>query len=194
MNYDKVGSLILSLRKEKRMTQKNLAEKMNISDKTISKWERGMGCPDVSLLHELSSVLGINIEKLLMGDLQPNDADSGNIKRTKFYFCPICGNVLTTTGMSDISCCGRKLNALISKEFDASHELQIETVEEDYFITFKHEMNKEHYISFIAYVDCSRILLVKLYPEQSGEVRFPKMYGGKIYCLCNQHGLFAIKA
>jgi len=193
MNYEKVGSLIFSLRKEKGMTQKQLAEEINISDKTISKWERGMGCPDVSLLQKLSGVLGVNVEKLLSGDLQPNHADKGNMKRTKFYFCPICGNVLTTTGMSDISCCGRKLNALIPKEFDESHELHIENIEDDFYITFKHEMSKDHYISFIAYVDCSRILLEKLYPEQSGEVRFPRMRGGKMYCLCNQHGLFTIK-
>jgi desulfoferrodoxin (superoxide reductase-like protein) len=60
----------------------------------------------------------------------------------------------------------------------------------DYYITFEHEMSKAHYISFVAYVACDRVLMVKLYPEQSAAVRFPQMYGGKLYAYCNQHGLW----
>lgn len=63
MDCSKVGNLIYTLRTEKGMTQKALANAMNISDRTISKWERGAGCPDVSLLRELSDILGVNIEK-----------------------------------------------------------------------------------------------------------------------------------
>jgi transcriptional regulator with XRE-family HTH domain len=77
---------------------------MNISDRTVSKWERGLGCPDVSLLQELSKVLGVNIEKILSGDLDPKDADRGNMKRMKFYICPTCGNILTSTGEAEPSC------------------------------------------------------------------------------------------
>ena len=77
MNLEKVGSLILKLRKEKNMTQKQVADLLNISDKTVSKWERGLGCPDVSILTELSNIFGINIEKILLGDLEPNDVDGG---------------------------------------------------------------------------------------------------------------------
>ena len=50
MNPEKIGSLIFQLRKEKNLTQKQLGEKLGLSDKTISKWERGLGCPDISLL------------------------------------------------------------------------------------------------------------------------------------------------
>jgi len=190
MDCNKVGKLIYGLRKEKGLTQKQLADTMNISDRTISKWERGLGCPDVSLLQELSKVLKVNIEKILSGDLEPNDADGGNVKRIKFYVCPNCANIITTTGEAEVSCCGRKLAALIPKPSDEKHCLTVETVEDDYYITFAHEMNKAHYISFVAHVSSDRILLVKLYPEQSGEVRFPKMYGGKIYFGCSQHGLW----
>jgi len=94
------------LRKEKNMTQKELADAMSLSDRTISKWERGMGCPDVSLLSELSKTLGVNIEKILSGDLNPNDKDGGNMKKLKFYVCNTCENVLFSTGKADISCCG----------------------------------------------------------------------------------------
>ncbi len=83
MDCSKVGGLIGYLRKEKNMTQKEVADRLNISDKTISKWERGRGCPDVSLLAELSNLFGVNIEKILLGDLIPNDTDGGNMKRIK---------------------------------------------------------------------------------------------------------------
>lgn len=190
MDCKKVGILIHGLRKEKKLTQKQLADAMNISDKTISKWERGLGCPDVSLLHELSDVLNVNIEKILLGDLDPNNADGGNMKKIKFYVCPTCGNIIFSTGEAELSCCGRKLIPLIAKPSDKDHHLQVETIEDDYYITFLHEMSKEHYINFIAYVACDRIFMVRLYPEQSGEVRFPKLYGGKLYFGCNQHGLW----
>jgi len=190
MDCSSVGKLILRLRKEKGMTQSQLANKMNISDKAVSKWERGLGCPDVSLLGELSKALGVNVEKILLGDLEPNDADGGNMKRIKFFVCPNCGNTLTATGEAEVSCCGRKLAVLIPKPADGMHKLTIEGVEDDLYITFAHEMEKTHYLSFVAYVACDRVLLVKLYPEQSGEVRFPKMYGGKLYFYCSQHGLW----
>ena len=63
MDCQKVGNLILKLRIEKGMTQKQLADRMHISDKTVSKWERGLGCPDVSLLHDLSDALTVNVEE-----------------------------------------------------------------------------------------------------------------------------------
>lgn len=190
MDCIKVGKLIFDLRKERGMTQKQLADSMNISDKTISKWERGLGCPDISLLRELSEVLNVNIEKILLGDLEPNNADGGNMKRIKFYMCPNCGNTLTSTGESDVSCCGRKLVPLIPKPIEETHKIMMEEIENDYYITFEHEMTKTHYISFIAYVAYDRVLFVKLYPEQGSEVRFPKMNRGKIYLCCNQHGLW----
>ncbi len=190
MDCKKVGKLIFELRKEKGLTQKQLADAMNISDKTISKWERGFGCPDVSLLHELSDVLGIHIEKILAGDLDPNNADGGNMKKIKFYVCPNCGNILTSTGEADISCCGRKLSALIAKPSDEEHHLNVEILENDYFITYNHEMSKDHFLNFIAYVMLDRILIVRLYPEQSAEVRLPKLSKGKLYFGCVKHGLW----
>ncbi|WP_434796481.1 helix-turn-helix domain-containing protein [Terrisporobacter vanillatitrophus] len=193
MNCEKVGSLILKLRKEKNMTQKQVADLLNISDKTVSKWERGLGCPDVSILTDLSKIFDINIEKILLGDLTPNDMDGGNMKRIKFYVCPSCGNIISTTGEGEISCCGRKLKFEASKTIDNDHEITVEEIENDYYITINHEMTKEHYISFVAYVTYDRVLLIKLYPEQSPTVRFPKLCGklerGKLYIYCNKHGL-----
>lgn len=193
MDCKKVGKLICSLRKEKGLTQKALAEKMNISDRTVSKWERGIGCPDVTLLNELSAALGVDTEKILLGSLEPNERDSGNMKRIKFYLCPNCGNVMFSTGESEISCCGRKLCALEAKDADERHDIKLEEVEDEYLITLNHEMTKEHYITFAAYASLDRVLMIKLYPEQSAQVRVPKIGGRKLYICCNKDGLFCKK-
>lgn len=190
MDAKKVGEIISLLRKEMGLTQRQLAEKMNLSDRTISKWERGMGCPDISLLNQLSSVFGVNIDSILSGELKENDVDGGNMKRVKFYRCPICGNIMTATGDAEISCCGRKLEAMKAKKSDQEHFLNVGFVENDFYITFNHEMSKQHYLSFISYVCCEKIHLVRLYPEQSGELRIPRMYGGKFYFCCSQDGLW----
>lgn len=189
MDCSKVGKLINELRRERGMTQKQLADTMNISDKTVSKWERGLGCPDVSLLGELSVALGVNIEKILSGCMEENDKDGGNMKRTKFYICPICGSCTTSTGSAEISCCGRKLEPLRAKPADADHAVRCEKVEDDFYISFSHEMRKDHFIAFAAYLCCDRLLLIRLYPEQGGEIRFPQMYGGELYIYCSRHGL-----
>lgn len=190
MDCIKVGKLIYSLRKEKNMTQKQVADAMGISDKTISKWERGLGCPDVSLLSELSNVLGVNVEKILLGDLKPNEVDGGNMRRIKFYVCPNCGNIINSTGEGEISCCGRKLIPLEAQKVDEAHALEIEEIEDDYYVTFDHDMTKAHYISFAAYVCSERVLIIKLYPEQSPAVRFPKMQRGTLYFYCNNDGFW----
>ena len=177
MNPEKIGSLIFQLRKEKNLTQKQLGEKLELSDKTISKWERGLGCPDISLLRDISKIFNVNIEKILLGDLQENDINGGNMKRIKFYVCPNCGNVINSTGDGDFSCCGRKLEALVPKVMNENHSINIEEVENDYYVEINHEMTKDHFISFVAYVTYDRVLLIKLYPEQSPTVRFPRLCG-----------------
>ena len=192
MDYNKVGRLIYDLRKEKGMTQKELAELLNLSDRTVSKWERGNGCPDVSLLGELSNVLGVPVDQLLTGELEANTADGGNMKRIKFYVCPVCGNVISSTGMAEISCCGRKLNALKARPADLSHSVSAKAVEGDYYITLEHDMEKQHYITFMAYAVYDRVLLMKLYPEQAAQVRFPRSGHGVLYICCNSHGLFSV--
>ncbi len=192
MDKEKVGKLIYELRKEKGLTQKALADQLYLSDKTISKWERAQGCPDISLLRHLSEIFGVNIEKLLAGDLSPSSADGGNMKRVKFFVCPTCGNILTATGGGELSCCGRKLEPLKVQPADEVHAVKMEVVEDDYYLTFSHPMDKDHYLNFFAYVDYDRLTLIRLYPEQGGEVRFPKRGRGKILFGCSRHGLFSL--
>lgn len=193
MNSEKTGALLYALRNEQGLTQKQLAERLHISDKTVSKWERGAGLPDIAMLETLSQIFQVDVERLLTGDMEANQADGGNMKRVKFYVCPNCGNTLTATGGDEISCCGRKLTPLVAREASGEHLASAQRVELDYYVTFPHEMTKEHYITFAAYVDLDRMLLIKLYPEQPAELRFPRMHGGKLYYHCNQHGLFTMK-
>ena len=200
MDCSKTGALLLRLRKERGLTQMQVAEKMNISDKTISKWERGLGCPDVSLLRELSNLFEINIEKLLSGDLESNMPDAGNFRRMKFYVCPVCSNVMNNTGNAEIYCCGRKLAPLTAKPSDDLHSLDIQDTDGEYYITFHHEMSKTHYISFVAYITNEKLLLIKLYPEQEPSVHLAKMdssirlakSNSKLLYYCTMHGLFAV--
>ena len=189
MDCGKVGALIQRLRRENGMTQKALADALHISDRTVSKWERGAGCPDVSLLGGLSAVLKVDMEKILKGDLEQNAVDGGNMKKIKFYVCPDCGNILFCTGENEISCCGRKLAPLARQEEDSGHSIQVEEIEDDFYVTLQHEMSKQHYITFIAYASYDRVLFIKLYPEQAAQARFPKMDGGVLYACCNKHGL-----
>ena len=193
MDLIKNGKLLCDLRKSKGLTQKEVADKLGIVPKTVSKWETGHGFPDVSFILELSKILGIDISKLIEGEMPKVIREVGNVKRTKFYVCEKCGNLLTSIGDAEIICCGRKLSPLKIKEADEAHKMNIEKNEDDFYIKFSHPMTKEHYISFVSYVRFDRVLIVNLYPEQEAELRFPQMRGGKMYYYCNAHGLFELK-
>lgn len=193
MNLSKTGKLIAKLRHEKGFTQKDIAKLLNISPKTISKWETGNGFPDVSILAELSEIFSVDISKLLEGEIPTAKPESLNMKKLKFYVCENCGNIISDMANAEIVCCGRKLSSLSAKTPDEAHKPSIEKIEDDFYITFPHPMEKGHYISFISYVRFDRVLTLKLYPEQGPEVRFPQMRGGKMYWYCTNHGLFELK-
>ncbi|NLK97251.1 helix-turn-helix domain-containing protein [Defluviitalea saccharophila] len=189
MDCVKIGQLIAKLRKEKKLTQKNIADALGIQSKTVSKWECGLGCPDLSLWPELSTILGVDMKQMMEGEITSNKPDSGNIDKVRFYVCPTCGNILVSTGSASIFCCGRKLERLLPKDVSDAIKITVEEIDMDYFITFDHPMTKEHYISFVAYVKTDRVFLNRLYPEQSPTCRIPMNKGGKFYVYCNQHGL-----
>lgn len=190
MDNNKIGKLICTLRKEKGMTQLQLAEHMNISDKTVSKWERGLGCPDVSLLYELSKFFHVDLSDLFSGQLTANDTLGGNMKKIKIYVCPKCGNVLTALTDTSISCCGKRLLALELKKAEITDRLDVDRIENDYYISTDHEMTREHYISFVALVTDDTILIRKQYPEWNLQVRIPFFAHGRLVWYCTQHGLF----
>ena len=83
MDYQKIGSFIAQKRKEKKLTQKELAKQLNVTDKAVSKWERGCGCPDFSILDSLSKALGVSILDILNGqDIIEEFIDTNNVKRS----------------------------------------------------------------------------------------------------------------
>lgn len=190
MDTSKVGEVIYTLRKEKGFTQKQLADQMNISDRTISKWERGYGCPDVTLLSSLSTLLGVNIENILDGELLSNEFIGGNMKKSKYFVCPSCQNIVLATGDVTISCCGRKLEALEAKKASEEEKLTIEEVDNERFISSDHPMTKEHYISFIAFATGDQVQIIKQYPEWSFQTRLPKRKHGTLLWYDTQFGLY----
>lgn len=193
MNTEKLGNFIRDIRIEKGLTQQNIADALHISNKTVSKWERAQGCPDISVLSRLSEILGVDIQKMLEGDLEPNKPDIGNMRNIKFYVCPVCGNILTSLGNSTISCCGRILKALEPQKEIEGHNTKVEKMDLDYYISLEHEMTKEHYINFVAFVSQDKVLINRLYPEQMCETRIPAtMRRGMIYVNCTNHGLVKI--
>ena len=182
---------IRALRERKALTQKQLAEKLCISDKTISKWETGKGLPDISLLEDLARALGVSLTELMTGDLQTNENRSANLRRMGFYVCPVGGNVITAVGKGSFSCCGILLPVQEAQPEDNAHIITVEPVEDEICVTIAHPMTKSHYISFIAWVSNDRAELVKLYPEQDITVRFKKRGHGTVYAYCNRDGLFS---
>lgn len=193
MNTYVTGNTIRQLREARKLTQAELAERIGVSSKTISKWETAKGLPDISLLRPLSQALGISVIELMNGEHVINRNVSANMLRCKLYVCPICGNVMHSTGNAVISCCGVTLPALEAEEADADHAVTIETVEDEHFITIAHPMTKAHFISFMAFVTSERIQLVKLYPEGNPQTRLQLRGMGYLYYYCNRHGLFKKK-
>lgn len=189
MNTYITGSTIKTLREARQLTQAQLAGQIGVSDKAVSKWETGKGLPDLSLLEPLGQALGVSVLELLSGQPVVNKNTSGNMLRTKFYVCPICGNILHATGNALISCCGITLPPLEAEEVDDLHCPVIETVEDEHFVTVPHPMTKQHYISFLAYLTPDRLQLVKLYPEGNAETRLQLRGRGILYLYCNRHGL-----
>ena len=190
MDTTKIGELICTLRKEKGLTQVQLAERLNVRDKAVSKWERGLGCPDVSLLARLSQVFAVDLEKLLAGELDPNSQAAGNLKNLHFYVCPTCGNLVTALVDTPVSCCGKKLTALTAQKAGPEEKLSVEIIENDYFISSDHEMSKDHYISFVAFLTGDTVLLRKQYPEWNLQTRLPVFAHGRLLWYCTRHGLF----
>ena len=193
MNTYVTGSTVKQLREARGLTQAELAEKIGVSSKTVSKWETAKGLPDISLLQPLAQALGISVIELMNGEHITNKNTSANLLRSKFYVCPICGNAIHSTGNAVVSCCGITLPPLEAEPADDDHGITVESVEDEHFLTVHHPMTKQHFISFIAFVTSDRIQMVKLYPEGNAETRLQLRGMGYLYYYCNQHGLFKMK-
>ncbi len=188
------GAVIRRLREGKKLTQEELADKLFVTSKAVSKWETGQGFPDISLLEPLAKALDISVIELLSGEDVKNSNRSFNMLRGKFYVCPVCGNVIRSTGEAVVSCCGITLPPAEPEEADDDHMIMKEVVEDEYYVTMDHPMTKDHYISFLAAVTDQGMEFVKLYPQGPCEARFKIRRLKYLYAYCNRHGLFRIKA
>lgn len=184
------GTAIRSQREKKGITQEELAARIHVSAKAVSKWETGKGFPDVSLLEPLAAALGISVIELLSGSAVQNRNRAANMIRSRIYVCPVCGNVIQASGEAVVSCCGVTLPAQEAEEADRDHPIRVEIAENEYFVSVAHPMTKEHHISFLAAVSDRDVQLVRLYPEENAEARFRISGVRCLYAYCNRHGLF----
>ena len=192
MNQYVTGTVIKELREKNKMTQLQLAEKLGVSDKTVSKWETAKGYPDITLLEPIAETFRISVTELISGNTVFNANVSANMLRSKFYVCPVCGNVIHSMGEAAIHCHGILLSPLEAEASDERHMIFIERIEDEYYVRIDHSMSKEHYISFASAVSSDDMQLIKMYPEQSPEARFRIRGVKRIYFYCNRDGLFYI--
>ena len=181
------------LRSSRGLTQEELAEALFVSRTAISKWESGKGYPDITLLEPIADAFSVSVAELLSGTTVSNSNVSANVMRSKFYVCPVCGNVIHSMGEAVIHCHGVLLQPAIPEETDENHKIFLERVEDEYFVRIEHEMSKKHYISFIAAASADRMQMVKLYPEGNAEARFKINGVKKLYFYCNRDGLFSME-
>ena len=193
MNQYVTGAVIRELREKNKMTQAQLAERLGVSDKTVSKWETAKGYPDITLLEPIAKAFRISVTELISGNAIHNANVSANMLWSKFYVCPVCGNVIHSMGEVSIHCHGIQLLPLTAEVTDESHMVFIERVEDEYYVRIEHDMTKKHYISFAAAASSDGLQMVKLYPEGNAEARFKIRGVKKIYFYCNRDGLFSIE-
>lgn len=190
MDQIKTGLLIKQLRSESGLTQKQLAERLNVSDKAVSKWECGNGCPDISLLSELANIFATDIQTLLSGEINKRESEKGNMKKLKIYVCKKCGNIITATSEAAVTCCGSILSPLEPVRASEDEMLKVEDIGGEWFISSDHEMKKDHYISFVAYLSDNSATIFKQYPEWNIHITMPLCRSGKLVWYCTEHGAY----
>ena len=190
MDYEKIGALIRRLRQERGLTQRELARDLSLSPKTVSKWERGGGCPDVSLLAELSAALHVDIPALLAGQLSENRLTGGSMKQSRFFVCPVCGNLSVCTGNAAVSCCGRPLEPLTPRKATPELALHVTESDGDWYIESSHPAEKDNYISFLALVTGDSLLVLRQYPEWELHARLHGRPHGKLVWYSTTRGFF----
>lgn len=193
MNQYVTGGAVRDFRERRGLTQAQLADRLGVSDKAVSRWETGRGYPDITLLEPLAESLGVSVIELLAGAAVTNRNRAGNLSRSRLYVCPVCGNVIHSAGGAVVSCCGVTLPPLEAEEADGAHTLRREAVEDEWLVSLDHPMTKEHYISFLAWVSTDRLELVRLYPEGPTAARLLCRGMGRLYAYCSRHGLFSVK-
>lgn len=183
------GETLRRLREEKGLSEFDLAEKLGVGFDLIMKWEEDQAYPDISLLKPIAKALDTTVEQILDGVEVVSTNRNTDINESKFYVCPVCGNIITSAGNVEIRCCNVTLQPQEEQFCDDDHMIESEESDGEYYVTVEHEMTKEHYISFLAFMGGDGVHVSKMYPEWYCQSRFP-LGRGKLYCYCNIHGLF----
>ena len=189
MDQTRTGELIRKFRTEMGLTQKQLAERICVSDKAVSKWECGNGCPDVSLLSALADVFGTEVGVLLSGEINKNESEKGNMKKLKFYVCRKCGNIITATSDATVTCCGNILSAEEPRKAEDNEKLKTEDIGGEWYVSSDHPMTKDNYISFAAFLNDSSVMMFRQYPEWGMQFTMPLYRSGRLVWYCTQCGL-----
>ncbi|MBS7301066.1 MAG: XRE family transcriptional regulator, partial [Eubacteriales bacterium] len=113
-----------------------------------------------------------------------------NLRKTRFFVCPACGNLILATDEADICCCGQRLKPLKAQKPDAEHTLTIEKNDGEWYITAAHPMQREHAIAFVALLNGDTLTIKRLYPEWNLEARLPYLAHGTFLWYCTRDGLF----
>lgn len=193
MNAEKTGSLIRSLRIKKGLTQKELAHMICVTDKAVCKWEKGRGCPNITLISQLSKVLEVDIQSILQGYLDKNKKIGENMNHLKFYKCPTCGNLVTSIKSVELSCCGNKLSPVSAQtRSDPEYQPVIQEFDGQYSIKFNHPMTKSDYISQVIVVRYDQIMTVNLYAESEAIITIPQVRGIRLFLITNKSELIAV--
>lgn len=187
------GTTIKSLREKRGLTQAQLAERLCVSDKAVSKWETGAGYPDITLLEPIAAALCVSVAELLAGSAVENANVSANMLRSRFYVCPVCGNSIHAMGEAHISCHGILLPPLAPEPVDSEHEVHAECEGDELFVQVDHAMDKRHHIVFMAAVSPSGVQIVRLYPEGPAQAYFKRSGVRDLYVYCNKDGLFTVR-
>ena len=186
------GAMIRKLREEKGLTQDELAAKLHVSGKTVSKWETGQGLPDISLLEPIAMALGISVIELFSGENAVNRNRASNLLRSVSYICPVCGNGILALGEAVVSCCGITLPKITPEDMDEEHDIRVLYDDGEYLVNMTHPMEKEHFITGMLAVSDNGCQFVKLYPEGEAMARFRPERVKWIYAFCNRHGMFKV--
>lgn len=193
MNAEKTGNLIRSLRIKKGLTQKELAQMICVTDKAVCKWEKGRGCPNITLISQLSKVLEVDIQSILQGYLDKNKKIGENMNHLKFYKCPTCGNLVTSIKSVELSCCGNKLSPVSAQtRSDPEYQPVIQEFDGQYSIKFNHPMTKSNYISQVIVVRYDQIMTVNLYAEAEAIITIPQVRGIRLFVITNKSELIAV--
>ena len=187
------GATIRDLRESQGMTQAQLAQRLSVSDKAVSKWETGTGYPDITLIEPIAHALHTSAAELLSGAAVRNDNVSANMLKSHFYVCPVCGNTVHAMGEVHLSCHGITLPPQTAEPLDASHTLSASCTGDELYVWSDHAMDKQHHLVFLAAVSPDCVQVVRLYPEGPAAAHFRRSGVRDLYLYCNRDGLYTVR-